>query len=171
VIQGKHVILRPVEERDLPLLAAWRNTPENRRFFFSPFLINPGGQRKWYEDLFADRNRVILMIDTLDGQTVGMLGLDKIDWRIGEAESGIYLLDPEERGKGYAEEAGLLMINYAFEELNLRRLYAIIYDFNQGVIELCKFFGFEQEGILREAAYTGGKFHDKVIMGLLREEW
>lgn len=171
MIQGKLVRLRPVEERDLPLLARWRNAPENRRFFFSPFLINPGGQSKWYEDLLADRSRVILMIDTHAGQTVGMLGLDKIDWRIGEAESGIYLLDPTERGKGYAEEAGLLMINYAFEELGLRRLYAVIYDFNEGVIAMSKFFGFRQEGILRQAAFTGGRFHDKVIMGLLREEW
>lgn len=171
MIKGKRVILRPVEERDLPLLARWRNDPENRRFFFSPFLINPGGQKKWYEELLADRNRMILMIDTVEGKTVGMIGLDKIDWRNQEAENGIFLLDPEERGKGYAEEAGMLMIEYAFNELNLHRLYAVIYDFNRGVIEMAKLFGFKQEGVLRQAAFTGGRFHDKVILGLLREEW
>lgn len=171
MIKGKRVILRPVEERDLLLLARWRNDPENRRFFFSPFLINPGGQKKWYEELLADRNRLILMIDMVEGKTVGMIGLDKIDWRNQEAESGIFLLDPAERGQGYAEEAGMLMIEYAFNELNLHRLYAVIYDFNRGVIEMAKLFGFKQEGVLRQAAFTGGRFHDKVILGLLREEW
>jgi len=171
MIRGKHVILRPVEERDLPLLARWRNAPENRRFFFSPFLINPGGQKRWYDELLADRNRLILMVDTIDGCTVGMIGLDKIDWRNQEAESGLFLLDPEQRGQGYAEEAALLMTNYAFDELNLHRLYAVVYDFNEGVIALCEFFGFQREGVLRQAAYSGGKFHDKVILGLLREEW
>jgi len=171
MIRGKRVILRPVEERDLPLLARWRNDPENRRFFFSPFLINPGGQKKWYEELLADRNRIILMIDTVKGNTVGMIGLDKIDWRNQEAENGIFLLDPGERGQGYAEEAGVLMINYAFEELNLRRLYAVVYDFNRSVIEMARLFGFQQEGVLRQAAFAGGSFHDKVILGLLREEW
>lgn len=171
MIQGKRVVLRPVEERDLPHLARWRNDPENRRFFFSPFLINPGGQKQWYENLLKDRNRIILMIDTREGQTVGMLGLDKIDWRNQEAESGIYLLDPAERGKGYAEEAGLLMIDYAFRELNLHRLYAVIYEFNRGVIAMAELFGFQREGVLRQSAFSAGKFHDKVILGLLREEW
>jgi len=170
-MQGKRVVLRPVEERDLALLARWRNDPHNRRFFFSPFLINPGGQKRWYEDLLADRSRLILMIDTVEGKTVGMIGLNRIDWRNQEAESGMFLLDPEQRGQGYAEEAVMLMTNYAFEELNLHRLYAEIYDFNQGVIAMSKLFGFKEEGVLRQAAFTDGRFHDKVILGLLREEW
>jgi RimJ/RimL family protein N-acetyltransferase len=171
MIVGQHVILRPVEELDLPHLVRWRNDPRNRRFFFSPFLISLGGQQEWYEELLADRSRVLFMIDTQDGQTVGMVGLDHIDWRVGEAEGGLWLLDPDERGRGYAEEAGDLLLHYAFEELNLRRIYAIIYSFNKGVIALVKMSGFKQEGILRQAAFTGGKYYDKVIMGLLRDEW
>jgi RimJ/RimL family protein N-acetyltransferase len=171
MIVGEQVILRPVEERDLPLLVRWRNDPINRRYFFSPFLISLGGQEKWYKELLADRNRVLFMIDTQAGQAVGMVGLDRIDWRIGEAEGGLWLLDPDERGRGYAEEAGDLLLHYAFEELNLRRIYAIIYSFNKGVIALVKMSGFKQEGILRQAAFTGGKYYDKVIMGLLRDEW
>jgi RimJ/RimL family protein N-acetyltransferase len=170
MIQGKRVVLRPVEERDLQLIVRWRNHPENRRFFFSPFLINPGGQKRWYEELLVDRNRILFMIDTVEGQTVGMLGLDKIDWRNQEAEFGLFLLDPEQRGLAFAEEAGDMLIDYAFQELNLHRLYAVVFDFNQGVINLAKFGGFQQEGVLRQAAFAGGKFHDKVIVSLLRGE-
>jgi diamine N-acetyltransferase len=171
MIQGRLVVLRPVEERDLPLLARWRNAPENRRFFFSPFPINPGGQKKWYEGLLADRNRVMFMIDSRDGETVGVIGLDKIDWRNQEAEYGQILLDPAQRGQGYAEEAVSLLIIYAFDELNLHRLYAIIYAYNRGVVEGIQVSGFKVEGVLRQAAFTEGKFHDKVIVALLREEW
>jgi RimJ/RimL family protein N-acetyltransferase len=171
MIQGKRVVLRPVEERDLALLARWRNAPENRRFFFSPFPINPGGQKKWYEGLLADRSRVMFMVDSRDGETVGVIGLDKIDWRNQEAEYGQILLDPAHRDLGYAEEAASLMVQYAFDELNLHRLYSIIYAFNQGVIRWSHVAGFKTEGVLRQAAFTGGKFHDKVIVALLREEW
>jgi RimJ/RimL family protein N-acetyltransferase len=170
MLKGENVILRPVEERDLDLIVRWRNHPDNRRFFFSPFLINPGGQKKWYEDLLVDRNRVAFMIDTLEGKTVGMIAIDNIDWRNQECEGGQLIVDPDERRLGLAEEATGLLIQYAFEELNLHRAYVVIYPFTP-TIELVKKFGFKEEGILRKAVYSGGKFHDKVILGLLREEW
>jgi len=171
MIKGQKVILRPVEERDLELIVRWRNDPANRRFFFSPFLINPGGQKKWYEDLLADRNRVVMMIDTLEGKTVGMVALSNIDWRNQECEGGQFIIDPDERLHGYGEDAARAIIKYAFEELNLHRIYAFCYPFNQAVISLIKKLGFKEEGVLRQSVFAGGKFHDKVLLALLREEW
>lgn len=164
------VRLRPVEERDLDLIVRWRNDPGVHRFFFSPFFINPGGQKKWYQDLLADQNRVVSMIETLEGKTVGMLALTSIDWRNQAAEAGNLLIDPDERGKGYVEDAMYIGIKYAFEELNLHRLYGYTFDFNKS-IELYEFFHFKKEGVLRQAVFSGGKFRDKILFGLLREEW
>jgi len=171
MIKGKQVLLRPVEERDLPLLVRWRNNPEDRRLFFSPFLISEGGQKQWYERLLADQARMLFMIDTLEGEAVGTIGLDGIDWRNQEAELGQFYIDPEVRGRDYPLEATVLIIEYAFDELNLHRLYGAFYDFNRGPMAMAEFFGFRREAVLRQAAFAGGEFHDKVILGLLREEW
>jgi RimJ/RimL family protein N-acetyltransferase len=171
MIKGKQVLLRPVEERDLALLVRWRNNPADRRLFFSPFLISAAGQTKWYAALLVDHSRVLFMIDTLKGQTVGTIGLDGIDWRNQEAELGQFYIDPEERGRDYPLEATVLIIEYAFEELNLHRLWGAFYCFNGGPMAMAEFFGFRREAVLRQAAFSGGKFHDKVILGLLREEW
>lgn len=171
MLRGKRIFLRPVEESDLELLARWRNHPANQRFFFSPFLVNPGGQKKFFEQLLADRTRVWFMIETLDGQTVGMCGLNNIDWHNQECEGGQLVLDPDERGKGYAEEAAFLSIRYAFEELNMHRIYGYCFAYNPILTLLKEVFGFKQEGVLRKSVFTGGKFHDKVVVGLLREEW
>lgn len=171
MIRGKRMVLRPVEEADLPLLARWRNDPENRRFFFSPFLVSSSGQEKWYEALLADRSRVVFMMEALDGTTVGTIGLDKIDWRNQHAEIGQLLLDAEHRGFGYAEEGAHLLLRYAFEELNLNRVYCRVFAWNRAVIEWNKFYGFSEEGVLRQVVFAGGQFHDTVILGLLREEW
>jgi RimJ/RimL family protein N-acetyltransferase len=99
--------------------------------FFSPFLINPGGQKEWYKNILADRNRVVLMIDTLEGKTVGMVSLVDIDWRNQLCEGGQFILDPDQRTHGYALEAATLVINYAFEELNISRINGYTYSFNQ----------------------------------------
>ena len=170
MLKGEVVTLRPVEERDLELLARWRNDPRNRQFFFSTLLIYPGGQKKWYEALIADRSRILLMIDNFEGKPVGMIGLNHIDARNQECEGGPVIVAHEERQYGYAEEAIELLLKYAFEELNMNRFYCYCYPFNR-VIELMKLFGFKEEGVLRQAVFTQGKFSDKVLLALLREEW
>lgn len=171
MIVGKFVRLRLVEERDLALIARWRNAPENRRFFFSPFLINPDGQPKWYENLLADRARILFMVEALDGRPVGVTGIDHIDYRNQEAECGQIVLDPAERGRGYAHESSMLAMRYAFEELNMHRLYVVCMDDNVGVIQWAQYLGFRQEGVLRQSIYRNGRFHDRVILAVLREEW
>lgn len=170
LLKGDKIHLRALEERDLELVARWRNDPNNRRFFFTTAVIYPAGQKKWYENLVSDPNRIVFVIETNDCRPVGIIGLDKLDRRNQEAEAGPGLLDPAERGQGYIEEAIELLLNYAFEELNLHRVYGACFPFNR-VIGLLKMFGFEQEGVLRQAVFTQGKFYDKVILGLLREEW
>jgi RimJ/RimL family protein N-acetyltransferase len=170
MIIGEKVLLRAVEERDLAQLASWRNDPQNRRFVFTPFLINPCGQKKWFEALLANPNKVLFMVDNCAGKTVGMIGADHIDWRNQECEGGPIVFDFAERSHGYAEEAMALLFRYVFEELNMHRIYATCYTFNP-VVELMKWFGIQEEGILSQAAYTQGCFHDKVILALLRDEW
>ncbi len=170
MLRGKKITLRPVSERDLEQIACWRNDPDNRRFFFTTSIINPAGQQEWFEKLIADPNRFIYVIETVQGKPVGIIGMDKIDRRNQEAEIGPGLLDSNERGRGYIEEALELVLRYGFEELNLHRIYGACYSFNK-TIELAKFFGFVEEGVLRKAVFTQGRFHDKVILGLLREEW
>jgi RimJ/RimL family protein N-acetyltransferase len=170
MLMGEKIILRPIEEKDLSLLANWRNDPQNRQFFFTHFLINPGGQKKWYEALLANQNKVMYMVDTLDGKTVGSIGLDKIDWRNQECEGGPIVFEPSERSYGYAEEAITLMIKHVFEDLNLHRVYLHCFPFNK-LIELLKWYGFKEEGVLRQSVFAHGKFHDKVLVALLREEW
>ncbi len=170
MLKGKRIIVRPLEEKDLELLAQWRNAEANRPFFFNPWPVYLGGQKAWYTNLVADRNRMLMMIETLEGRPVGLIGLAGIDWRNQSSELGPGIIDPPERGNGYIEEAIELLVTYSFRELNLHRLYCECYPFNR-VVELMKLFGFKQEGVLRQAAFARGKFHDKVILGLLREEW
>jgi RimJ/RimL family protein N-acetyltransferase len=167
---GKKVRLRPVEEGDLDQLARWRNDPRNLQYYFSPFLVNLGAQKKWYEDLLSNPNKVLFIVETLDGLMVGMIGVDHIDWLNQRCEGGPIVIDPDQRSHGYAEEALELLLEYTFNELNLHRFYVYSYSFNP-VIEFMKWFGFMEEGILRKAAFTGGEFHDVVLMALLREDW
>jgi diamine N-acetyltransferase len=170
MLRGKKVNLRPIEERDLVSIACWRNDPRILHTFFSPFLIHPAGQQKWFENLQNDPNRLIFMIDALEGKTLGMVGLDHIDRQNQQCENGFLLMDPDNHDHHWVFEAAYLLMEYAFKGLNMHRVYSIVFAdrFEEAWFE---WTGWQKEVVLRQAVFMEDKFHDKVIWGVLREEW
>jgi RimJ/RimL family protein N-acetyltransferase len=64
------------------------------------------------------------------------------------AESAIMIAEPEFRSKGYGIEAYELLLNYGFNVLNLKRIVAPVFYFNEPSIKLHKRVGFyERERI------------------------
>ncbi len=42
---------------------------------------------------------------------------------------------------------------------------------NTGGVKAYLKAGFQQEGVLRQACYRDGAYHDKIVMAILRPEW
>jgi RimJ/RimL family protein N-acetyltransferase len=170
MIRGEEVDLRPVERKDLPLIARWRNDPRVFHSFFSPFLINPSGQEKWYEALLTDPRRMIIMIDSKESRTVGMVGFDNIDRANQQCEIAFLLIDPDETDHRLVWEACSLLTQFGFQEMNMHRIYAITYD-DPSWRDWFEFSCYRQEVVLRESVYMRGKFHDRIVWGGLRDDW
>ena len=105
-------------------------------------------------------------------EVVGGVGLSKVDLGQGTADIGYWIGEDFWR-KGYVSEAIIKLIEYAFNELELRRLKIPAFVENEGSNGLAKKLGFKFEGTLRKAckAKSTGKIHDENIYGLLKEEW
>jgi len=172
MIYGDKVGLRPVEEEDLPLLAQWRNDPQSRSMFLMPLLLPVSGQKKWYEAVLNDPTQMRFMVVRLDNQAVvGTISLLHIDYRNQMAEMGSDIIIPAERGHHFGLDATRALIRYAFEELNLRRLYGTGLSANTIGMRKHMRAGFKPEGIGRKAVLVNGEFQDAIYLGLLREEW
>jgi ribosomal-protein-alanine N-acetyltransferase len=74
-------------------------------------------------------------------------------------------------GKGYASETLQAIIAYCFNELNLNRIGAEIYEFNERSIRLFERNGFRREGIFRQYIFKDGVFKDSYSYSLVREDW
>jgi RimJ/RimL family protein N-acetyltransferase len=170
MLKGKNITLRAVEKQDLASIARWRNDPRVLHSFFSPFLINPCAQEQWYENLQGDPTRLITMIDLNDGKTVGMIGLDGIDYQNQQAEIAFLLIDPDVSASDRVSEACFMLTRYAFSRLNMHRIYAIAYAerFSADWFEIA---GYKKEVVLRRSVFSRGKYHDKVMWGVLRDDW
>ena len=124
-------------------------------------------ERTWYPAGMPDK--LPLLIE-YEGKVAGGVELVNIRWFNRKAEITIWIL-PEFRGKGLAKTALEGIIKLAFEQLNLHRLEAEVYEFNKQAINLFTNARFVVEGTLREAKYKDGRYYDIIRFGLLKKEW
>jgi len=76
----------------------------------------------------------------------------------------------DRRDRGYATEAGRLLVEHAFRRLNLHRLFARIDPANRGARRVLRKLGFRYEGRLRDDSKINGRWIDTECWGLLKAE-
>lgn len=88
-------------------------------------------------------------------------------WRV---ETG-YDLDPAFWGRGIMREAMSATIQYAFDDMRVNRIEAMVLPHNHRSIGLAQRLGFVQEGVLRDHGFVDGRFIDDILFALLAGDW
>ena len=173
MIRGKLVILRPLSIADAPRFCGWLADLEVTKFLNIHDLPPPTlhEEREWLRQARADRKNIYFAIDTIDGVHIGSIGLRIKDGSGKVAEYGILIGDKRYWGQGCGTEAGVLMVEYGFRKLKLHRIYLKYIAYNIRGRASYKKIGFKHEGRLRQHLFHNGYWHDKILMGLLREEY
>lgn len=174
---GKLVRLKAMEaERDAPLHARWGRDSHYQRLLDSdPARINSAKAiQKWLEkNLEKDSLESIeFMIYTLaEDLPIGFVGLGGFNFAHGDAWVGIGIGERAYWNKGFGTDAMQVLLNYAFNELNLHRLTLNVFEYNQRAVRSYEKAGFQVEGRMREFLNREGRRWDLIFMGILREEW
>jgi RimJ/RimL family protein N-acetyltransferase len=174
-LSGDRVTLRPPEREDLDAIREWMNHTGVWRPALGPNPMNGELGEQFFEDVLTTEDDVILLV-CVDESPIGQVSLVATEYgptdtdRARRMELG-YHLHPDHHGQGYGAEAVRLLVQFAFEDLNLRRVEADVGAFNDASVGLLESLGFQREGARREAAYYRGDYYDMLTYGLLREEW
>lgn len=168
---GARLYLRALERADAPALVPWLNDPEVTRFLraYRPMTLRA-------EEEFIERagqgDDIVLGVVLREGdRLIGAAGLSQIDYRCRRASFGISIGARDEWGKGYGTEATRLVVGYAFETLNLNRVWLHVYEYNGRGLRAYEKVGFRREGVLRQDIFRDGRYWDTITMAILREEW
>jgi RimJ/RimL family protein N-acetyltransferase len=65
----------------------------------------------------------------------------------------------------------MLLLDYAFNTLNLHKICSNAYDFNKASQAYSKKCGYKVEAILKEHAFCNGRYVDQVVLAVFREDW
>ena len=106
-----------------------------------------------------------------DAKFIGSCALFQFDTVAHTCALGITIGDKDYWGRGYGREAVNLLVGYAFEYQNIRRVYLTVNGTNERAIRAYQACGFVEEGRLRGHVWSKGGYIDLVYMGILRDEW
>ena len=101
---------------------------------------------------------------------IGKCGFTKIHWKNRLGELAILIGEKDFRGKGYGADAIRLLCRFGFEEMNLHKIKALVFDFNAPALRCYEKCGFVREGVLKQEIFREGAYHDVVSMALFRSE-
>jgi len=118
----------------------------------------------------ATDQAVFVMHRKSDDEPVGLVGLIHIDPAAAQGELVKMIGDPTQRGKGLAKRATQMLVDFAFGQLKLNRIYLRTLGGNMKNIRLNESLGFRFEGLLRQAARLSGNLNDVIIMGMVAED-
>jgi RimJ/RimL family protein N-acetyltransferase len=111
--------------------------------------------------------RNILAI-SVDGEVVGGIGLHpKQDVYVKNMELG-YWLSEDYWNKGILTEVLPKMMEYGFENFDIHRLEASVFEFNIGSKRVLEKSGFQFEGRKKQSVFKNGKFYDELFFGYLK---
>jgi RimJ/RimL family protein N-acetyltransferase len=152
---------------------SWLNDPEVCRY-------NSHGEQEYTREM-AKRFIASLEGDTTKevwavylketGLHVGNISLQRIDLQNKNAEIAYLFGAKQYWGKGYAKEASRVLLERAFGDLKLHRVYFGTNIHNLAMQKLGEGLGFKKEGVLKDAQFKNGSFNDVVMFGLLAEEY
>jgi RimJ/RimL family protein N-acetyltransferase len=167
--EGALARLRAIEESDL----AWINrnfwNPEVTRYLTVVWPEPLAGTRAFRERARTSDDTVVLLIETLGGERLGVCGLEGIQARGQTAELGIWIAESR-WNQGYGTDAVRTLCRFGFREMNLHRISLHVYDLNPRGVMVYEKVGFREEGRLRGDQFVDGRHVDVIVMGMLAGE-
>jgi RimJ/RimL family protein N-acetyltransferase len=170
---GERVRLRKMSSEDVSVYHRWRNDIEVMQFT-NPSLdvFTYADTEDFVKSITESRHSKSYMIEEVKSdKPIGVTSLINLDYGNRNAECIIDIGDKNYWSKGFGQEAFRLLLDFAFRELNLHKVYLRVFSFNERAVRLYQKLGFDEEGQLKEQFYRDGAWHHVIFMGLLKRNY
>lgn len=176
MIRGLHILLRPIQDQDWPVIEEWSREREALWGPFQRFQLDhlPLLRQAYQKTGLLKRESGLLLAETLAArQVVGFVRYTLIPYPDADLpcpEIGFGIPVANAQGKGYAKEAVGLLIGYLFSGYPTERIVAFTDIENLPAQRVMEGLGFQREGVLRRAMFRDGQWREVAAYSILRHE-
>lgn len=165
---GGGVAISPALPDDIGKLFLWLNDAKAALDDMPYRPVDCLAFKDWLDQQAKQSAQVLFIIRTLrPARAIGFVLFKNLNPVFRAAELGVRIGDESDRGKGHGSAGLKLALQYAWDTLNLKRVWLTVLVGNERAIAAYARAGFEQEGVMRQAAFIGGQWVDVVMMAAL----
>jgi diamine N-acetyltransferase len=170
-LKGQNIYLRALEPEDLEFVYAIENDENfwevsNTQTPYSKFLVRQYLENA-HQDIYEAKQIRLAICKNNTSEAIGLIDLFDYDALNQRAGIGIIIRNETNRNQGLGNESLDLLVNYAFQKLQLHQLYANIGANNEASLKLFTTFGFQKIGVKKDWNLVHGKFQDELIFQLI----
>lgn len=173
MLVGERCYLSPMSPEDAEKQAQWENDLE---------VAIPLGSEAYSvtaQDKVAEQVReaisreapVFCIVDLASDQVIGRCLLADLDPVNQCAMLGIMIGEKDYWNLGYGQEAVRLLLEYAFDLLNVHSVMLGAFAYNERAIAAYRKVGFQEIGHRRQARIVAGQKYDVVLMDILADDF
>ncbi len=171
-LQGDRVLLRPLREGDIAeRLEAGRWSDQYSQAIAGDLVPSAEFTQERAAGWFASRPESMKWAIEIDSRLSGEIRLDRIEEQDASASLAIGIFIPALWGKGYGTEAIKMVLDYAFNEMEMHRIWLMVMESNVRAVRAYEKCGFKVEGRLRDSVRTSSGWESDVIMSILEDEY
>lgn len=172
LIEGERIYLREIRLSDANRdYCNWMNDPEVNQYLesrFEKWSVNK--LKRYIGDTKKNPNNLFLAIISKNGNRhIGNIKIGPINHSHKSADVGVIIGKKSFWRKGFATEAIKLVVDYAFNKLDLHKLTAGVYNCNTASIKAFKRADFSVEGVRKKHYLCNGDYVDGVLLGIVQK--
>lgn len=170
---GQKCYLSPCSAEDAEKWAAWDNDLEvalplgDEAYTLMPL----EKEAEILAEVIRQQQHVFSILVRKTDALIGRGMLFSLDFINRSAMLGLMIGEKEYWNQGFGQEASRLLLDYAFNLLNLNSVMLGVFDFNPRAIQAYRRVGFREIGRRRQARLVGSQAYDVILMDILAEEF
>jgi RimJ/RimL family protein N-acetyltransferase len=170
-IEGDRIYLCTANIDNINLYTKWMNNPKIRKYARYEMPLTVEEVKKYFEPTKEEvKTDIFFEIWHKNSKNpIGYTGFIRINWFTRSAHIFFLIGDIDYWGQNIATEAGQLVINYGFEELNLHKIVARVFSPNKASLRVVEKLGFNLEITLKKEIYIDGEFVDAFEYIIIKE--
>ncbi len=162
ILHGQKINLEPLSQKHLSEeYVSWLNDPIVCRYNSHGNSTYTLQQAKVYieQSKTSEHLMVYTIISNDDSKHLGNISL-KTSWQNHSAEIAILIGNKNAWGKGIGTEAYQLLMDLAFTQMDLHRIWSGVASENMSMIRILEKLGFTKESMMKEALHKDGRYLD-----------